>query len=268
MHILYVDDDECALQLAKRNFCDIDKNIILETSNSARRGLDLLKEHQFDAVLSDYQMPEVDGMEFLENIRNEKIDIPFILFTGKGREEVAMDAINLGADGYFMKGFDDPGSQYGLLAKELKGKIELYKSKQALMKSEYEKSLILEHISESVSLLDRDLKIIWTNRSDIKFTDKPQDELIGKLCYKIWFKGADMCENCPAHSAMKTKEIAKSILVTSDRSLWLFKGVPVFNNNKEVIGAIETATNLTEMNNIYADATNGRLPLLKQKVPG
>lgn len=61
-------------------------------------------------------MPEIDGLEFLEIIREEKgMDIPFIMFTGKGREDVAMDALNLGADRYIQKG-GNPKSQYGLLA--------------------------------------------------------------------------------------------------------------------------------------------------------
>lgn len=263
MNILYVDDDMAALQLAEIYFADVDKSIQLELVSSAQKALDLLKEKQFDAILSDYQMPEIDGLEFLAKIRAEKIEIPFILFTAKGREEVAMKAINLGADGYFMKGIDDPHNQYNLLAKELKAKIDLYKTKQALIKSEYEKSLILSNVSESISLLDTDLKIIWTNRSAIKFIDKPQEELIGSKCYESWFKISSMCENCPSNTALSTKKIEKSILVTPDGDYWLVKGIPVLTDDNEIIGAVETAINLTEMKNIYNDAVNNKLPILK-----
>jgi len=51
----------------------------------------------FDAIVSDFQMPEMNGITLLREIRSTS-DIPFILFTGKGREEVVIDAINNGAD--------------------------------------------------------------------------------------------------------------------------------------------------------------------------
>ena len=55
-------------------------------------------------------MPDTDGIAFLRKIR-ESSDIPFILFTGRGREEVVIDAINNGVDFYLQKG-GDPKSQF------------------------------------------------------------------------------------------------------------------------------------------------------------
>jgi DNA-binding response OmpR family regulator len=59
-------------------------------------------------------MPDKSGLDFLKELREEKVDIPFILFTGRGREEVAIDALNNGADGYFNK-FGKPSTLYGQL---------------------------------------------------------------------------------------------------------------------------------------------------------
>ena len=58
---------------------------------------------KFDIIVSDYEMPEKNGLEFLKELRSQNNEIPFILFTGKGREEVAVLALKLGADGYFNK---------------------------------------------------------------------------------------------------------------------------------------------------------------------
>ena len=71
----------------------------------------------FDAIVSDFQMPEMNGITLLREIRSTS-DIPFILFTGKGREEVVIDAINTGADSYLQKG-GDPTTQFAELGHKI-----------------------------------------------------------------------------------------------------------------------------------------------------
>ena len=61
------------------------------------------KKNSYDAVVSDYEMPQKNGLDFLKELREQKNDIAFILFTGKGREDVAVKALNLGADSYITK---------------------------------------------------------------------------------------------------------------------------------------------------------------------
>lgn len=102
---MLVDDDPSMLNLAsthlERNcgFCNF------EAATSPKDALDLIEEGDFDCIVSDFQMPEMDGLEFLETVKRDlDKDIAFILFTGRGREEVAMKALNLGADRYIRKG--------------------------------------------------------------------------------------------------------------------------------------------------------------------
>ncbi|KXA93401.1 hypothetical protein AKJ64_00725 [candidate division MSBL1 archaeon SCGC-AAA259E17] len=68
-------------------------------------------EKDYDAVVADYQMPEMDGLELLEMLRERGDNTPFIILTGKGGEEVAIKALNLKADGYIRKG-SDPKKQF------------------------------------------------------------------------------------------------------------------------------------------------------------
>jgi len=103
--LLYVDDEPALLDIGKL-FLERSGTISVTTASSARQALPLLSRERFDAVVSDYQMPEMNGIDFLQQLRSEGNTIPFIIFTGKGREEVAIEALNSGADFYIQKGGD------------------------------------------------------------------------------------------------------------------------------------------------------------------
>ncbi len=116
MKVLVVDDDIHFLDQAKKYLKKEKDDLEVETVSSAEKALDIFEENIHDAIVSDYMMPDMDGIEFLKKIRQEKeSSVPIIIFTGKGREEVAMKALNLGADRYFTK-VGDPKSIFGLIA--------------------------------------------------------------------------------------------------------------------------------------------------------
>lgn len=133
-NVLYVDDDPNLLEVA-RFFLGDSKGIILATSTLATEALNLPDFDHFDAIISDYEMPRMNGIAFLKKVRETHGDIPFILFTGKGREEVVIDAINNGADFYLQKG-GDPTSQFAELAHKIKKSVERRQAVRALQDSE------------------------------------------------------------------------------------------------------------------------------------
>lgn len=123
MKVLFVDDEPDFLEQAEHFLEEKDDRLGVETATSADEGLKILGEEDYDAVASDYKMPEKNGLEFLEELRENGDDIPFIILTGKGREEVAMKALNLGADRYFQK-TGDPDNQFSMLADALVKEIK------------------------------------------------------------------------------------------------------------------------------------------------
>ncbi len=101
IRVLFVDDEEDFNELAKKHLDS--ERIQLTITSSPIEALDLAKDDGFDAIVSDYKMPEMDGIELFEELKSEGVKAPFILITGKGEEDVAMDALNAGMDRYHKK---------------------------------------------------------------------------------------------------------------------------------------------------------------------
>lgn len=115
--VVYIDDEPRLLEITK-DFLEISGEINVDTEESAVTALGRIPQNSYDVIVSDYQMPEMDGIELLKAIRRTGDKTPFILFTGRGREEVAIEALNCGADFYLQKG-GDPKVQF----RELKNAI-------------------------------------------------------------------------------------------------------------------------------------------------
>jgi len=103
INVLHVDDDPAVQEITKLMLMDMDSSLKFDCDSCVDNALLKLSAESYDVVISDYEMPKKDGLQFLKRLREQNNKIPFILFTGKGREEVAIKALNLGADGYYNK---------------------------------------------------------------------------------------------------------------------------------------------------------------------
>ncbi|PKL60729.1 MAG: hypothetical protein CVV33_01155 [Methanomicrobiales archaeon HGW-Methanomicrobiales-4] len=128
IRVLHLDDEPIILDIT-RMYLERTGKIQVDTVSEAKEALRLLAATRYDAIISDYEMPVMDGIEFLKEIRECGHDLPFILFTGRGREEVVIRAFNNGATFYLQKG-GDPGSQYTELVKKVTLATGQYRTKQ------------------------------------------------------------------------------------------------------------------------------------------
>ncbi len=132
--VLYVDDEHDLLEIAKL-YLEISHEFTIDTDTSAQETLKNRDLSEYDAIISDYQMPEMDGITFLKEVRARYGAIPFILFTGRGREEVVIEAINNGADFYLQKG-GDPKSLFAELMHKVRTVVQRRQTEDALRNNE------------------------------------------------------------------------------------------------------------------------------------
>lgn len=95
--VLYVMEEHLVSKVTKE-LLELQGKFQVDTAYSVEEAYNELKLGKYDAIVSDYQMPGKDGLQVLKELRQSGNIVPFILFTGKGREEVAVEALNLGAD--------------------------------------------------------------------------------------------------------------------------------------------------------------------------
>ncbi|MGD1060130.1 MAG: response regulator [Methanomassiliicoccales archaeon] len=150
---LIIDDDPNLLELAKA-FLEHNDEMQVETTASPLDALVLLETNRYDVIVCDYQMPDADGIQFLKTLRMQGRDTPFILFTGKGREDIAIDALNNGADFYLQKG-GEPKAQFAELRNMVMRSVAERRAMESVKESEeiYEK-LFKDNI-EAMILFDR-----------------------------------------------------------------------------------------------------------------
>jgi PAS domain S-box-containing protein len=172
IRVLVVDDDPALAALVAEYVPREDERLVVETATSARVGLDRLDGDDVDCIVSDYDMPETNGLAFLEMVREARPDLPFILFTGKGSEEVASDAISAGVTDYLQK--QTSTDQYTLLANRITNAVERARAEQARDRH----LAAIESAHEGISILD-DGRFVYVNGTYADLYGYDPDEMLG-----------------------------------------------------------------------------------------
>ncbi|MHC1709861.1 MAG: PAS domain S-box protein [Methanomassiliicoccales archaeon] len=171
-------DDEPELVLLSKEILESFHDMKVWTATSAKEALGMIGEMHFDAIISDYQMPVMDGIKFLKALRSEKDGTPFILFTGRGREEVVVEAIDSGADGYVQKG-TDVRSAFAELAHKVRTSVVRYRAEIAMEESEARYRSMIDGSPMGIFLADTKGGCTYGNPAWLEMTGLGQDDVAG-----------------------------------------------------------------------------------------
>lgn len=190
--ILQVDDDSAILEVSKLMLNETSKNnFIIDSVLSVDEAFQRLSNDTlYDAIISDYDMHPKNGLDFLSELRERKIETPFILFTGKGQEEIAIKAINLGAVGYYNKQ-GDPETVYGELTYGIIRVVNANRTikmrlKEAVLESDgrFKKGFETSIDALFISTLKERI-FIYVNDAMADIVGYSKDEIIGKSSIEL-----------------------------------------------------------------------------------
>ncbi|WP_255151842.1 PAS domain-containing protein [Halorarius halobius] len=152
IRVLHLDDDEMFLELTATSLEREEFDVV--SLSDPQEALDRLCG-DVDCIVSDYQMPEMDGIEFLESVREDCPNVPFLLFTGKGSEDIAGRAISAGVTDYLQK---SPGQdQFALLANRIENAVSQHRAQERVRE-------VHDRIDDAVVALDSDWRYTYVNR--------------------------------------------------------------------------------------------------------
>jgi len=150
----------------------------VETALSVDEAVRKMEKKRFDVVICDYQMPGKNGLELLKDLRDKGDNIPFILFTGKGREEVAIEALNLGAD-YYISKTGDPETVYSELAHSIRQAVKRMNAERRIKESEEKYRNLFENAKDVAITIDLKGKITSINKAAEEYGFR-KEEVVGK----------------------------------------------------------------------------------------
>jgi len=171
---LHVDDEPSVADTTAAFLQREDDRLHIETALSASDGLARLADATFDCVISDYDMPKTNGIEFLETVRQKYPALPFILYTGKGSEEVASEAIAAGASDYLQK--ERGTGQYAVLATRIITLVERARAQQR----QQQQLEAIETARDGIGILDSDGCYINVNQAYADIHRTEPEALIGE----------------------------------------------------------------------------------------
>jgi PAS domain S-box-containing protein len=174
INVLHVDDEPGLAEVTGELLERADDRFSVDAVTTPAEGLERVETGDYEAVISDFDMGNMDGIEFLERVREDYPDLPFVLYTGKGSETVASEAISAGVTDYLQK--ESGTEQYELLANRVQNAVERYRSKRSLRR--FEK--VATHSGHAIYFTDPEGTIEYVNPAFERITGYPAEEAVGR----------------------------------------------------------------------------------------
>jgi hypothetical protein len=247
IQVLYVDDETTLLDLSKI-FLEQPGDMTVTTTTSTLEAIQILATKKFDTIVSDYQMPEMDGIEFLKYLKAKGDTTPVIIFTGRGREEVVMEALNAGADFYLQKGGDSK-AQFAELSNKIRYAVSRRRALTAFRESEEKYRHIVDTAEEGIWTVDEHFIITYTNRRMAEMLGYRPDEILGRAVQSFMPESelADHAVHSRHQKEGVSEQFERQFLRRDGSILWVYVSVtPVRDANGTFKGSFAMYSDITE----------------------
>ncbi|KAA9346126.1 response regulator [Adhaeribacter soli] len=198
LHILIIDDDDVDRLTLKRSLKNAGLNVRTAVADTAAAGLEKFRQEKFDCIFIDFKLPDLDGLELLQQIREEDALVPVVLITSYGDERVAAEAIKLGASDYISKALLTPEG----VSHSLRSTIRLSQAERLKKSVEEQFQATQERLHTVVNntpivvweIDENDCFVIMEGKGLEQLGIKPEDA-IGKNMYEVFPDSPSVTDN-------------------------------------------------------------------------
>ncbi|WP_179233917.1 response regulator [Halorubrum halodurans] len=174
IRLLHVEDDAAFADLTATYLDRLAPTIDHEAVATIEEGRARYRESDFDAVVCDYDLPDGTGIDLLEWVREDDPELPFVLFTGKGSEEVASEAISAGVTDYLQK--HGGSDQFEVLVNRLRNAVD----RSRLMRQVERSIAALEAANEPIGILGADGRYLFANEAYASVYGRSPEAVVGR----------------------------------------------------------------------------------------
>lgn len=234
--VLCVDDDPQFADLTAMYLEQNDSQFSAITAAGAQEGLEEMDARDIDCIISDYDMPGMNGIEFLKTIRAVYSDLPFLLFTGRGSEEVASDAISAGVSDYMRK--SGKLEQHLLLAQRVENLVSQYQTSRLLQDT-------INTVNASIFVVDSEDKYLLMNEQARDLLEIGDEEVVGKTNEELFSEELATQFQANNREVLETGsavEVQQEVATTHGHKTYMTRINPLFDEDGEVYACCGIAT--------------------------
>jgi PAS domain S-box-containing protein len=248
--VLYVGDEPSSEETGAERLETQHDQLSVHTATSATDGLTHLETNDIDCLVSKFELPGSDGIEFLETVRETYPELPVILFTPKSAEAVASEAIAAGATDHIQNGGDPV--HYELLANRIRNAVSRRRSEQRTAQLERQCVELVEETENILCAFSPDMdEVLFMNSAFEELYGIPTDRLCeDSLCFLRATHPDDRLHVEQAINRLQDGqpiEIEHRVNEQAEYERWVrFEGQPIYNDNNEVDRIVGYITEITE----------------------
>jgi PAS domain S-box-containing protein len=261
--VLHLDDEKDFLVLFSMTFGDV---FDIRSTVNGNEAIQLLKTETFDAVITDYEMGDFNGLELLSFVKSSIPGVPVIFYTGQGNEEIAREAFISGASDYYIKDISEFAHKEKII-NSITQAIEKRKAEKALKESEKKYKQIFDESLELYILIDLNFNILDVNKTYLDIMKQNKDNLIGKNLLDTVTEESGILFRRMLNNEVPEEETEHEIIqfITPDgiRTILTRKNAVLFKNDEgETESILLSGIDLTELR-ITQDALKSSEELLR-----
>jgi FixJ family two-component response regulator len=201
--IFVVEDDKDLNHLIQKVLCR--EGHITEGAFNGKDAISRILQNSNALMLLDYSLPDMTGVRLFKTLKEKKCEIPFIVITGRGNEEIAVEMMKLGAKDYLIKGSNMLDMLPVVVRKtitEMENEKKLLEAEMLIHEKSYLNQIILDRMP-CVTLLVQPYtrEIIASNAAAVKL-----GAVSGGKCHQAWIKQDAPCPWCKAPLLWKSGE--------------------------------------------------------------
>ncbi len=241
LHILLVEDNPGDADLIREMLPpDSPEGVEIECVSRLSKALECVRVVRFEIILLDLGLPDSQGLETIRAMRHGAPSLPIIVLTGNQDEQVGLEAIREGAQDYLVKGHLDNR----MLMRAIRYAMERKRAEEVLLNMAQEWQRTFDTMNEAVWILDKDNRILRSNKAAELYFHRPRAEMVGKNCWEIVHNTAQAVADCPILRARKSLHHESTELQIGEA--WFEISVdPILDSEGRFAGAVHVVINIT-----------------------